>query len=203
MLGLCLGAVVAWLALQWYEDDVQSQRNRELQNQLLLAQDKLGDLEARFDTLQGQFAIEASTRQGLETTLRTLQAELGAAHDQLAFFDELLPPGPDGAITIRGLDVQHQGGGLKYRMLLARRGANTKPFKGKLQFEAEGQRDGKAATVILAPAPDVDFERFQSSTGVLLIPDGFDPQQLTVRVLEGDSVRASRTHSLGDGEPDG
>src|SRR3546814_7990669 len=60
--------------------------------------------------------MEESTRKGLEATLQASQTELGRARDQLAFFDQLLPPGPTGAIGIRALDIVQLGPTLQYKL---------------------------------------------------------------------------------------
>jgi hypothetical protein len=100
------------------------------------------------------------------------------------------------------------------------------PFKGRLQFIAHGVRQGKAVQIELAPARassptrgkqappegssladqsgmfDVAFEQFQRSTGLLQIPPGFLPQTITLNVLQGDTVRASRSVKIGPVETD-
>src|SRR5690606_15537142 len=90
--------------------------------------------------------------------MQALQTELGRARDQLAFFDQLLPPGPKGSISIRALDVQQLGPSLQYKVLLMRNAQVDTLFEGHMQFTASGtQADGKQEKVILKPvmAPGV------------------------------------------------
>lgn len=146
--------------------------------------------------------------------MQAVQAELGAAHDQMAFFEELLPPGPVGSVSIRGLDIQRKGRTVEYKVLLMRRGASTKPFEGSLQFQASGQLNGEPATIVLHPLQSVvtnadhaadpevrtlelDFKQFQRSGGLLDLPEGFEPHDVTLNVLEGNTLRVSRTVDLG------
>jgi len=166
------------------------------------AQD-LAALHAKVDLLQGQLAVEKSTRSGLESSLQQAQDELSRARDRLAFYDQLLPPGPKGSIGIRAFEVRAQGPVLHYRVLLMRNAAGVATFKGTMQFVATGLRQGKTVKIILEPAqaaggqgaqPGVlalDFDQFQRSQGLLSLPDGFIPRAVTLDIYEGKTLRAS------------
>lgn len=222
--GLAGGAALAFFALerpaleaaqarmQQYEQDLAA-----LRGHLTLA---LNDKAA----LEGRLMVEESTRQGLEASLRTAQGELGRAHDTIAFYEQLLPPGPKGAVSIRALDIERVGPNLKYRILLMRSGSNDKPFQGRLQFVAAGMQGGAEVSVELFPAMlvngatlqqyaaaeaaveeadseesgplDVEFAEFQRSSGLLALPPDFVPQVITVNLLEGSTLRVSRSVEL-------
>lgn len=231
-LGVGAGAAGWWFKgrahLQY--DTVKS----ELELGLHQSRADLEQARAQLNAVQARLTIEESTRKGLETTLQSTQAELGHARDQLAFFDQLFPPGPKGAVSIRALDIQRQGSRLFYKVLLMRNGANSEAFQGRLKFIASGIQDGKKAKVELkiakyadaainsaaSPVAEVgakvnadanakvgnasdfalNFEQFQRSGGLLSVPDGFVPQTITVNVLEGDAIRATRSVNLPDEE---
>lgn len=211
--GMVLGVALTLAAvLLWYAPRMQDDLSLFGQ-QLQQARSHLDALQAQRDVLEGQLAVEKSTRQNLELLLKSVQTELGAARDQIAFFNELLPPGPDGSISIRAFDVQPRGPLLHFRVLLMRSGASTEPFVGALQFQASGtmSETGENVSVVLEPARAVDaqdqarlsedrlpafalqFDQFQRSTGLLALPVGFQPREITVNVVEEDRVRASRT----------
>ncbi|MGP1614016.1 MAG: DUF6776 family protein [Pollutimonas bauzanensis] len=213
LLGLALGAAGAGL---WFDDQASRQHGADRQK-LELALDEsragLAQAHAQADALQGQLMVEEATRKGLEVSLQAAQAELGQVSDKLAFFDQLLPPGPAGSIGIRALDIEQHGPTLQYRVLLMRNGADDKPFKGLMQFVVRGNRQGKAVKMTLqpaqAPAGDVppganasedalqlSFDQFQRAGGFLSLPEGFTPQTVTLNVLEGSAVRVSRTVNL-------
>lgn len=221
--GALMGAYIAQrpgaesAALQLRSDRVaQSIIRGEFEMQLKLAQ-------SRIDQAQNEVAIERAARTELEKTLAATQTNLGRLKDQLAFYEQLLPPGPQGAIDLRAVDLSlQQGRVLSYRVLLMRSGKAGERFSGRLEFEATGLEQGKVVTHILTPlqsAPPVtsvtqesqaktlltdadpdslklDFEQFQRSQGLLALPAGFEPEQVTVRVLEGDIVLVSRRVDL-------
>lgn len=213
LLGLLLGGVGASF---WFKGQTSQQDEvvrKELETMLSQSRAGLVQANAQLDALQGQLMVEESTRKGLEASLQAAQAELGRARDQLAFYNQLLPPGPDGAISIRALDIERQGSILQYKVLLMRNGADGKPFKGLMRFVAKGSQQGKtvkidlaAVTVPVDPANaggkpeangfELSFDQFQRSGGFLSLPEGFTPQTVTLNVLEGTTVRVSRTVNL-------
>ena len=219
LLGLALGAVGA---RYWFQSEASRQYSAMKQHMQLELDNSQGELtgaRAQVDALIGQLVVEESTRKGLEASLQATQAELGRARDQLAFFDQLLPPGPKGALSIRALEVERIGPTLQYRVLLMRNAQDDAPFRGHMQFVASGkQSDGTAAKITLKPvlAPGVaetgpdatheaavdsgefalSFDEFQRGGGLLSIPDGFTPQTVTLNVLEGNKLRVSRTVNL-------
>lgn len=174
-------------------------------------------LRGQLDTADGELVIERSARQELETQLHAAQAEVGRVRDQLAFFEQLLPPGPEGSVDIRGAQIERDGAGLRYKVLLMRSGRNgATAFAGTLRFQATGTLKGETVTVDLAPLQvkaeagpvpatgetttaaslALQFDQYQRSQGVLAVPEGFVPESVTISVLEGDTVRASRSVKL-------
>ncbi|SSW71713.1 hypothetical protein AVE30378_04673 [Achromobacter veterisilvae] len=173
--------------------------------------------QGQLDTADGELVIERSARQELETQLRAAQAEIGRVRDQLAFYEQLLPPGPEGSVDIRGVEIDRSGAGLRYKVLLMRSGRNGgSPFAGALRFQATGTLKGETVTVDLAPMQvkaesgpvavtgentaaaslALQFDQYQRSQGMLAVPEGFVPESVTVSVLEGETVRASRSVKL-------
>lgn len=170
---------------------------------------------------QSSLLIEQASRIELEKSLSQTQSELDYVRDQLAFFEELLPSGPAGSIRLRAVDLDREETGLSYRVLMMRSGKRTDVFCGSLQFVATGTQDEKSnVSVSLNPLnvdgqgnavteplrssrhmlPDdelkLEFDRFQRSQGYLALPKGFEPKYVTVRVLSGSIVLATRRVDL-------
>ena len=207
LLGLIAGAVPTFF---WMQYDIEA-RVAQLQAARIEAQQKLQtELQAaqtRAENLQGQLLIEQGTRQGLETALKGAQAELVQEREKVAFFDQLLPAGPGGSISVRGLDISRQDTILFYRVLLTRQApANGAVFKGRLVFEAQGKQNGKSRVLPLAFITDADadaqegqkeqavsFEWFLRQEGYLKLPPGFSPSRLTLKVYEGKALKQTHT----------
>lgn len=210
------GAGGAAMARYWLNDNA-SQKFEQIavryQRDLGKTHLQLVETQARLDALQARWQVEESTRKGLEESLHTAQQELGKARDQLAFFDQLMPPGPKGTVSVRAFDVEPVGPHLSYRVLLMRDAANDTRFKGRLEFIATGTVNGKKTKMPLKAATPANeaqsagavsdtngfalsFEQFQRSGGLLSVPGDFTPLTVTLNVLEGDKLRISRTVNL-------
>lgn len=239
LLGALAGAALVHFALERPALDAAHARAQAYEQELAAVRGRLQQTANSAAALEGRLQVEESTRRGLETTLRTLQGELGRAQDTLAFYEQLMPPGPKGALTVRALDIERAGPHLRYRVLLMRSGSSDKPFQGSLQFLADGRLDGEDVTVPLSPivvqaaqsgqgrqadvedagspaialadeqaiAGDVEadtellaveFADFQRGSGLLGLPPGFEPDSVTVNVLEGRTLRTSRSVELRD-----
>ena len=194
---------------------------QQLEGDLMVSRAELIKAQAHVDALTGSLMVEESTRKGLEASLKAAQAELARSRDQLAFFDQLFPPGPKGAISIRAFEAQMLGNNVQYRALFMRNAVNSDAFKGRLQFVAQGRRHGKTERVTLEPAkgmvaapPSIEtadgstpaadsqaaadafalqFDEFQRAAGLLSLPQDFVPEKLILNVLEGETVRATRS----------
>jgi hypothetical protein len=211
------GLLVAYL-LQG--PDAEAQRLQQRTERAALVQERF-ELESertqtmsQFNQAQSALLIERARRLELEKILANVQSELGRTQDQLAFFEDLLPLGPQGGLDIRAVAVVPHVEGLHYRVLLMRGGKAAKPFVGALQFVAKGHCRVAGITteqtIILQPllanplaqteaqqaALRLEFVQFQRGQGLLALPPGFAPQSVTVRVLGGDIVLASRVVAL-------
>lgn len=178
------------------------------------------DGQARSEQLRSELTIERSARAELEKNLKQLQLELGRTKDHLAFYEQLLPPGPQGSIAMRAVELERNGVNLNYRVLLMRSGKPGERVSARLQFVASGVLAGKEVEVKLLPlqaVPDqnvasaslgsgaatevadslkLSFEQFQRSQGVLAVPADMKVKFVTVQVLDGDIVLASRRVDL-------
>jgi len=212
---LCIGLALGYAGTHYgLDDNVQRLADLKKQYETVLAQ-HLYDLNSammRADALQGQLAVEESTRKSLEATLQATQQDLGRARDQLAFYNQLLPAGPNGSISIRALDIEQRGPTLYYKVLLMRNAPGDETFNGLMEFVANGSEKGKTVKISLHPALAenasldggaantaklaLSFDQFQRGEGVLSIPPGFIPKAVTLNILEGETVRASRTVNL-------
>ena len=223
ILALAIGAAGGY-GYSRYERDAQrlaaANETAALRSSLATRDMESAALRNQLDGIAGELAVERGARSEMERELGKIQAELGSARDQLAFYEQLVPAGPQGQVDIRAADLESSGQALRYRVLLTRYTRNETYISGTLQFVASGQLDGKAVTINLEPmrvgAPsgtDTDaepsdlqdsllslrFSRYLLSQGVLAVPKGLTLQSVVVRVLEGDTVRASRKVDIAPG----
>lgn len=194
-----------------YKQDKQAQRIDAALALVQQSRQELQHLQAEFDAVRAQAVIEESMRKALELSLADAQSDLLRAQEQLAFYDQLMPAGPNGALSVRALDISRSDDQLHYRVLLQRNAQQAEPFSGRLEFEANGQQVGHTGqtSLVLQPvagreegveqSPNIlglNFDRFQRSDGWLQIPAGFEPQSVTLKVFEGNVLRVTRKIEL-------
>lgn len=249
LLLLSLGAVLGAFIVGGPSTDVVVLRLHSERIALLQGRAELQAERTELDSQRSQvtlaLATERAARTELENTLAGVQAALGQSQDQLAFFENLLPPGPQGALDIRAIEVHQQADSLRYRVLLTQSGKAKKRFLGALRFIATVRCEDEAQTCeqqlvlqpLLAQLPEaaeilpknlaqettyqaqdqaqacsgeasrahpervsgpfaLDFAQFQRSQGWLEIPARVVLKSVTVQVLEGAIVLASKVVAL-------
>lgn len=167
--------------------------------------------------------------------IERLNDEVTRLYGELTFYEEMIPAGPDGAVSLRAFEAHQEGRYINFKLMLSVSGRGMQePFSGRLQFTAVGEKDGEQQTIDLYPevvpvaddAPEsgslianisqgsgdsrgidlkaaqmspileLNFSRIQRREGLLVIPFGFNPKELTLKVLEGKSVKLSKTIEL-------
>ncbi|WP_322999400.1 DUF6776 family protein [Castellaniella sp.] len=218
-LTLALGLALAFLAgaaamhLGMHAGD--QERIQGLQDQVASQRAELTQAQTDLAAAHSQVDVQSGTQRVLQEKFAELQQQLGHVRDQLAFYEQLIPPGPAGALTVRAFDIQADADFLRYRVLLTRNAApNADPFKGRMRFVAQGHMQGKPVKMDLNPPLASDqaggadatpgtvdplalvFDQFQRSTGVLQVPAGLEIQSVRLEVLEGDTIRATQDAAL-------
>lgn len=249
LLLLSLGAVLGAFIVGGPSTDVVALRLHSERIALLQGRAELQAERTELDSQLSRATLacltERAARAELEYTLAGVQAALGQSQDQLAFFENLLPPGPQGALDIRAIEVHKQADSLRYRVLLTQSGKATKRFLGALRFIATVRCEEEAPACVqqlvllplLAQMPEaaeilpeiltqevthqaqdqaqarlgeasrarpepvsgplaLDFAQFQRSQGLLEIPARVELKSVTVQVLEGGIVLASKVVAL-------
>lgn len=208
---LVLAFVLGALAMHFGMHAGQQARLDALQAEVDASRATQASLLTGLADAQSRLAVEAGTSKALQESLLALQHELSGTRDQLAFYEQLIPPGPAGSVTIRAFDVTRQGALLSYRVLLTRNAPDHPQMNGRMRFVATGRQHDKTVKIELsadaaqARAADPDsehdagadpldlaFDRLQRSAGVLRIPPGFVPKSVTLEILEDGAIRASR-----------
>lgn len=113
----------------------------------------------------------------------TLRADVAALVDAL-------PADPrGGAIEVRAASFSVDRGALAYDVVLTRDyKPGDKPVAGVMQFAVSGVSGRAASSVTLDPVK-VSVGLYQSLRGRLPLPEGFNPRQATLRVLDADESK--------------
>ena len=192
------------VGLRWIRSIHQAGEQLQVSKALHDATTQLQTERVRRD---GERLLEFATRQHLVRSIEPQESEIARLRKQLAVYEQLLPAGPQGTISVRGVDLARLPNALRYQVLLMRSGnVDGQLFEGSLSFVAEGKRAGESETLtltVLTSSPLVDeaneldleiaFDRYLRVQGLLAVPEDFELNSVTLNVLEDGMVRVSRS----------
>ena len=151
------------------------------------------------NTSEGLLATEKATQEGLTAQVRQLEAENLSLRDDLGFFQTLMPlaSGAEG-LAIRGLRAEVQAGmQLKWQLLVVQAVKSASDFNGKLDVSLTGTQNGKPWAMPLPGGPQaLQVRQYRRMEGVVVLPPQAVVKTVTVRLLDGNTTRASQTLTL-------
>lgn len=124
-------------------------------------------------------------KKGIADELAANKQAVERLRDNLNFLAAALPPDPRGGVVqIRAARFSAEDGKLRYDAVLSRERAGTKPLSGVMQIVVAGSgKRGPETTVKLQPVA-ITMGSVESVRGGLPLPEGFDPRQATIHVLD-------------------
>lgn len=202
VLGFC--AAIALWAFEFGKNiaGLDSDTKAELQR----LQSDLGKLREERDkarevanTSSSLLATEKATQEGLASQVRKLEAENLGLRDDLGFFQTLMPLAGDAAgLAIRGLQAERQADGqLKWQLLLVHAAKNAPEFNGRLDINIEGLLNGKLWAMSLPGGVQASqIRQYRRMEGMVTLPPQAVVKSVTVRLIDGNSTRATQTIKL-------
>ena len=198
LLVFVLLAVAAYVVLEWRITELRSsvaglrQGNTELgrANAHLVVDNSA--LRKRLIRLERDRGVDDGAYAEVDQRLLALQRENLGLRRQLAFYRDVVRPASGGAISVQTLVIESDGMGAGYRFdLVLTRGRNDgKVIVGTVDLAVLGNVDGQRKRLTLAElsAPgDAElafrFKYFQRLQGHMSLPEGFEPQRVSVRVM--------------------
>ncbi len=154
-------------------------------------------LRQRIATLGRSDQISREANRELQETLAQRDEEIAGLRADVAFYERLVgATGQRRGLSVHDVDLAQEADGTwRYTVTLTQNLNRGAISKGALTLQVEGMQAGKLATLAwgdllqdakAAPQPFA-FRYFQQLEGSLLLPAGFTPRRLTVR-LQADGV---------------
>ena len=176
-------------------------------------QASIADRDATADELRRQIAILETSREidretyaAVEKNLAELQERIQAQEEELVFYRGIVSPG-DGVVGLRiqSVEILTESSASRplLRLLLVQSIVHNDRVTGTVRVTVSGQRDGEAASLSLAELVadgeiseiPYGFRYFQSIEQGLVLPDGFEPEQVEIEIRprepRGDTVTQS------------
>jgi hypothetical protein len=140
--------------------------------------------------LRGELAQTAKRLEAALAERKTMADELSASRQdgerlrsEAAFLVAALPPDPrGGAIQVRAARFTVEGRQLMYDVVLTRERSGGRPLTGVMQLVVAGG-GARESSVTLKPVA-ISVASHESLRGGLPLPDGFQPRETTIRVLD-------------------
>lgn len=142
--------------------------------------------------LQNELGVTARQLEAALSEKKLLSDELGASRQaverlrgDVSSLVASLPADPrGGAVQVRAARFTTSGGQLLYDVVLSRDRAGAKPLSGVMQLVVAGAASrGPETTIRLKPVA-ISVGSVESVRGGAPLPEGFDPRQATINVLD-------------------
>lgn len=131
--------------------------------------------------------LEASLaeKKSLTEELAATRATTEGLREDVAAVVAALPPDPrGGTVEVRAARLTVEGGALAYHVVLSSERPPGKPLSGVMQLVVAGQSPSGSQTSVALKPVAVSVGSHESLRGSLPLPQGFEPRQATINVLD-------------------
>lgn len=179
------------------------QARDDLQQELRQREQTVADLQDRIVVMERAAEIDKQGYREIDESLRNMQSEILELKEEVAFYRSIVSPRE----SSRGVRIQRfkitpgsEAQSFRYKLVLTQVITNSKLTRGNVHIEIEGLRDGHHETLGLdkvatekADKLPFRFRYFQNFEGDLLLPAGFMPSRILVRVVSssGNTLQKS------------
>jgi hypothetical protein len=130
--------------------------------------------------------------------VKQLQTENQSLHDDLGFFEKLIPSTGAEGVAIRGLQADLQNGkDLKWQVLVIKASKNAAAFNGRLELSFSGALNGKPWTGTLPNGPQTfSVTQYGRLEGIFEVPAQVMVKAVVAKVWEGNALRITQSLKL-------
>lgn len=196
------GALALW-AFEFGKDIAGLDRNAKqelerLRGEVVVLREELSRSQLVSNTSDSLLTAERVAQEQIRLQLRQMEAENQTLRNDLGFFERLMPGTGSEALDIRGLQVERVAESqIRWQALMIQAKKNAPEFKGTLEISFTGTQDGKPWSTAGAPRTRaVVIRGYLREEGVVDVPPTAVVKTVTVRLLQGGSVRLVQTAKL-------
>lgn len=191
----------------------------EVSRELAQARRALTGAEAKNAELQRQLArhergeqVALGANQELQQALAARQEEIASLRSDLSFYQRLMEGGAQQpgisihSLVLRATDDPRT---FQYALTLSQNLKRNRQAAGKVEIVVAGSRGADSAALDLgalggsAPALDFSFKYFQQLNGLLMLPEGFKPASVRLRVQPEGGGTVEREFAWKDVQSEG
>ena len=188
-----------------YDYDALEQSNEMLEKQISQLTDDLEKTRDELVAIKSSSEVEQLAYKEVDATLRNLQSEILELKEEVAFYRSIVAPRESArGLRIQRFSVEPVGKGYRYKLVLTQVIKNSRITRGKILMDVEGIQNGKTVRLNLTSLStrgqkqlDFRFKYFQSFEGILVVPAGFAPSRVHIKVA-ANRVTLEKTFSWPD-----
>ncbi len=157
-------------------------------------------LRERVAILERAQQVEGKAYEDVDVHLRTLQDEVLALKEEIAFYRGIVSAGKEKGLKIQTfvVDKESSSGAYRFQLVLTQHLKRVKVISGTVKLNIVDEENGKPRRLLLrdmsgrqANSLKFEFKFFQRIEGRFTLPDGFKPDRLQIQVVSKGKRPAS------------
>jgi hypothetical protein len=189
-------------ASDWAQDELAAlhEERIELMNTVETLREGNTALRERVAILERAQQVEGKAYEGVDTHLRSLQDEVLALKEEIAFYRGIVSDGKEKGLKIQTfvVDKETTPGAYRFKLVLTQQLKRVKTISGTVKLNVLDDHNRKPTSLLLsdmsgeqANSLGFEFKFFQRIEGRFTLPDGFKPERLQVQVVSKGKKPAS------------
>lgn len=196
------GYMLYFNASDWAQAELSALH--EERDELMTTVDALRDANAtlreRVAILERAQQVEGSAYKNVDAHLRSLQDEVLALKEEVAFYRGIVSAGKEKGLNIQTFVVDKEAtpGAYRFQLVLTQHLKRVKKISGTVKLKVMEEQNGRPKDLLLsdmagkqADALEFEFKFFQRIEGRFTLPDGFKPERLQIQVVSSGKKPAS------------
>jgi cell division protein FtsB len=145
--------------------------------------------------------VDKEALNSVQQTILSLREQISQLEEDVLFYKEILSPdNQEDGLVIGQLDLMatDNPSNIRFKLELKQQGSNEDLISGYANVNILGMQDSQEVSIPLRSMTDVvdsldirlKFRYFQNIEGVMVLPEGFEPQKVQIlAVAEGESAK--------------
>ena len=172
----------------------------ELMTSVVALRDANTALRERVAILERAQQVEGKAYEGVDTHLRSLQDEVLALKEEIAFYRGIVSAGKEKGLNIQAfvVDKENSAGAYRFQLVLTQNLKRVKTISGTVKLRVMDEQEGIPKGLVLSDMSGLqanslkfEFKFFQRIEGRFTLPDGFKPERLQIQVVSSGKKPAS------------
>ena len=207
-MGIAVGVWIAsgWLAYEFgrhqsnHDRSEAVSREKRLQGELTRLSDANSELHTQVSILRRSAQVDRQAKVELAKEVKNLQDLQADQREEISFYKSIISPdkGKAGLGIYSLLVVPVRDRMYHYKLVLTQSGKSDSLTKGGVKVVLRGVLQGKEKDLDLdkikaadSPKLSYEFRYFQELSGSFLLPDDYNPREITVRLIPDSGKKKS------------